>query len=74
MFTRIVEVEIELVGRHVSELAQGFEGKPRPIKKVDRAPIPPRKVSSYWCNLVFDPIGRTMMLCIFKFGFGSEQS
>lgn len=55
MFTHIMEVEIELVGRHILELAQGFEGKSGPIKKVDRVPIPPRQVSSYWCDLLLTP-------------------
>lgn len=55
MFTRMKEVEIESVGIHVTELVQGFEGKPHSVKQVDWVPIPPRQVSSYWSNLLWTP-------------------
>lgn len=50
-----MEVEIEILGIHVTEQAQRFEGEPRPIKKVDGVPIGPRQVSSYWHELLSTP-------------------
>lgn len=55
MFTRMKEVDIESVGIHVTELVQGFEDESHPVKKVERVPIPPRQVSSYWSNLLWTP-------------------
>lgn len=42
MFTSVVEREIKVVGIHVTELLWGFEGKTRPLKKVDRVPVAPK--------------------------------
>lgn len=42
MFTSVVEIEIKVVGIHVTELWRGFEGKTRPLKKVDRVPVGPK--------------------------------